>query len=1076
MNLVFIIGLITIGGTYFASQVPNQENLLSSFSEAQRFYAEGAYDQAIAQYEAVSQVRSRVLDAESIQVTVGEEEFPVQEAAVYQIGNAYAKLYGDYTRFVENARSAADRSRLQARADSAFAAAVAAFQQVIDASTNTALRVQAHGRLIDLYFQAKQYPEVITAAQELIAAHPDDPQVIVAYYNTGWAHYEKKDYSRAIEAFETLLVRFPTGYRADRSLFQIGECYLETGEYPQAIEAYRRLIDRQNIEDLTEEELRRIQREKLAGLVDETALELAAKAQIRVGTCYARLGRYEEGLNAYRQVITLFGTERKLVEEAYLRMADLHQEKGDLKASIQTYREAIDQSADRTLRARIQYALAEGLFSQAHYAEAIQEYRIYLTGYGDIARAAGFPQGRVRYRIGSAYQQLAQERLDAEDTGGAAPWLDLAVAQYDTLCMDETSPYFLDARFNRALAYQSLGADQTLARAREDYEAIVQDAQDEGYTQRALIQLAELYYGRREYTLAGEKAQQLLDSFPGSEHADKVYMRLALSHQAMADLDRALPAFLAVPAASPLFARARLGSGHSLVIRGKHDDAAQVLEEGLGKADDDAQRASFHYLLGQAYGGRGDYPKAVAHFSAALGYPLGQDLEEALRFSRGNAAFVVEDYGLAEEDFGWIVENLQETEKVRSAKDALALVYLKQNRGGAAVQTLADMAAGAKSPEEQAVLLSRMMDLHYEDDNYEATIRVARQLLALEFADEYGRREKASFLIGDALGRLGRSTEAAQVFQETLQRYPESPFANDMHLTLGIHHFDQGELDRAKEAFTALSEADLDRDQGLMVRFYLANTHYSLREFSNARGTFRDLLRDYPHVRALPDILFGLAESHYQLGEFEAAIGHYGRLLKEFPRDTAADDSQYNMAWCLIELKREEEAMQAFRALLERYPQSEFAPSVQFTLADYAYNRGDHQEAMEAYRLVQERYPDNPVSAQVPRLISELKEAIAYQHYEQALALMDSAEVSQKAEHFEQAVRSFQEVIERYPGTESEIGALSNMGVCLEGLRQWRDAVAVYDRVIQMYEEKRASKEAFQFVKAHRDWIVTTRL
>ena len=1076
MNLVFIIGLITIGGTYFASRVPNEENLLTSFSEAQRFYAEGAYDQAIAQYEAVSQVRSRVLDAENIQVTVGEEEFPVQEAAVYQIGNAYAKLYGDYTRFAEDASNEAKRSRLQARADSAFAAAVSAFQQVIAASTSTALRVRAHGRLVDLYFQAKRYREVIAAARELIEAYPDDPHVIVGYYNTGWAHYEKKDYGRAIEAFEALLARFPTGYRAERSLFQIGECHLETGRYLQAIDAYRRLIDRQHIEDLTEEELRRIQREKLAGLVDETALELAAKAQIRVGTCYARLGRYEEGLSAYRQVITLFGTERKLVEEAYLRTADLHQEKGDLEASIQTYREAIDQSTDRTLRARIQYALAEGLFSQAQYAEAIQEYRVYLKGYGDIALAAGFPQGRVRYRIGSAYQQLAQARLDAGDTGGAAEWLNLAVAQYDTLCADRTSSYFLDARFNRALAYQSLGADRAMARAQEDYEAIVEEDQDQGYTQRALVQLAELHYTRRAFALAGEKAQQLLDTFPGGKYADKAHMRLALAHQAMADLDGAVPAFLAVPEASPLFARARLGSGHSLVIREQYDDAAQVLEEGLGKADDDAQRASFHYLLGQAYSGGGDYAEAVAHFSAALGYPVGRDLEEALRFSRGNAAFVVEDYGLAEEDFGWIVENVRETEKIRSAKDALALVYLKQDRGGAAVEALADMAAGAKSPEERAVLLSRMMDLNYEEDNYEETIRIARQLTALEFADEHGRREKAFFLIGDALGRLGRSAEAAQVFQETLQRYPESHFARDMRLTLGIHYFDQGELDRAKEAFAALQDADLDRDQELMVRFYLANTHYSLREFGHARGSFRDLLRDYPHVRALPDILFGLAESHYQLGEFEAAIGHYSRLLKEFPRDTAADDSQYNMAWCMIELKREEEAMQAFRALLEGYPQSEFAPSAQFTLADYAYNRGDHQEAMEAYRAVQERYPDNPVAAQVPRLISELEEAIAYQHYERALALMDSAEVAQQVAYFERAVHSFQEVIDRYPGTESEIGALSNMGVCLEGLRRWKDAVEVYDRVIEMYEEKRATKEAFQFVKAHRDWIVTTRL
>ena len=118
-------------------------------------------------------------------------------------------------------------------------------------------------------------------------------------------------------------------------------------------------MERQRIETLTEDELLQMKREKMAGLVDETALELAAKAMIRVGSCYAQLGSFAEGLKAYHRVIDLFSTERSLVEEAYLRMADLYREQGNLDAALQTYREAIDQSQDRTLKARIQYALAE---------------------------------------------------------------------------------------------------------------------------------------------------------------------------------------------------------------------------------------------------------------------------------------------------------------------------------------------------------------------------------------------------------------------------------------------------------------------------------------------------------------------------------------------------------------------------------------------------------------------------------------------------------------------------------------------------------------------------------------------
>jgi TolA-binding protein len=1084
MNLFLVLSLLTVGGTYFASRVPNQEDMVNSFQEAQRFYAEGAYDQAIAEYEAVAQVRSRALDAPAIQVTVGEDVFPVQEAAGYQIGNSYGKVYAEYAQQAADEPVASRRAQLTAMADSAYTATVSSFKQVISHSTNELLIIQAYGRLIDLNFEAKKYPEVIEAADALAAAFPDAPQVIVGYYNTGWALYEMKDYDGAIKAFKTLLARFPSGYQADRSLFQIGECYLETGRYELAIDTYSQLIDRQQIADLTEVELRRMQREKIAGLVDETALELAAKAQIRIGTCYSRLELYEEGLEAYRSVITLFASERKLVEEAYLRMADLHHERGDFEAGVSTYREAIDQSTNRTLRARIQYALAESYFSQARYALAVREYRTYLDGYGDIAAGAGFSQGRVRYRIGSAYQQLA-ESDDGDGAGSRSEWLKLAIGQYDTLCVDERSSYFLDARFNRALAHQSLGTDTAMDFAEAEFGAIVQ-GEDENYTQRALIQLGELHFDRGKYDRAAQASRQLLDDHPYSEYLDKAYMRLALSHQAVGDLDRAVPAFLGVAEDSPLYARARLGGGHSLLNERKYGEAAQVLEAGLARADDDVQCASFNYLLGQAYTGAGEFSQAVSRFSSAFEYPVGAELEEALRFSRGNAAFAVASYELAEEDFSWIVEHVAEPAKVRSAKDALALIYLRQNRGTEAVKTLADMAADTQSAEERATLLSRVMDLHYEEDNYAQTIAVARELIALEFADEllpgqeYRRKEKAYFLIGDALARLDRGAEAAEVFHTALERFPESVFATDMRLALGVHYFDTGDLDRAKQVFRDLSKEELDRDHSMMVRFYLANTYYSLREFTDAREAFAYLLREYPDAGALPDILFGLAESHYQLGEFQPAIGHYQQILEKYPNDSTADRSLYNMAWCMIELKREDESMVAFRRLLERYPHSEFAASAQFTLADDAYNRRSYEEAMAGYRLVQERYPDDPVAAQVPRLISEISEAVAYEHYEAALVLMDSAEAAEQGEsqkeYFERAVGAFQEISERYPGTESELGALSNMGVCLEGLGQWREAVAVYDQVIGMYEDKRASKEVFQFVKAHKDWIVSTRL
>ena len=50
------------------------------------------------------------------------------------------------------------------------------------------------------------------------------------------------------------------------------------------------------------------------------------------------------------------------------------------------------------------------------------------------------------------------------------------------------------------------------------------------------------------------------------------------------------------------------------------------------------------------------------------------------------------------------------------------------------------------------------------------------------------------------------------------------------------------------------------------------------------------------------------------------------------------------------------------------------------------------------------------------------------------------------------------------------------MGVCLEGLGEWVEAVKVYDKVISLYDKKEATRDAYQFARSHRDWIVASRL
>ena len=627
MGLTLFLSLLAAAGTYLATRTPTEGELVSSFQEAQRFYAEGAYDQAIDEYTDVSRVRSRVLAVDQVQVVVGEESFPLQEAAAYQIGNAYSKLYEEYDRFAQEARNAARRAEYRALADTSFDRAVAAFRQVIASGGNEVLTVQAHGRLIDLHFSAEAYPDVIIASREMIAAHPGDPHVIVAWYNTGWAYYETKRFARAIESFQDLLARFTSGYRADRSLFQIGECHRERGEFEEAIEAYRRLVERQRIGELTDEELLQMKREKLAGLVDETALELAAKAEIRVGTCFTSLGRFDEGLAAYQRVISLFSTERQLVEEAYLRMADLHQARGDGGGGLAhlppghrrvpgPHPEGEDPVRSRRAPLR-PGGLRAGDPGVPHLLAGVRRHRPerrLRRGPGALPRgqrlpAAGPAAPAVGRRAGGGLVAEPCHRPVRHPVRGSGfpllPRLAVPTAPSPSRPSARRRPW----RGPGASSRRSSGTPATSSTCSGPSDS-----------SRSCSSTSATYGG------AVERSRQLLRQFPETDFADEAHMRIGLAHQASEQLEPAAEAFLQVAQDSPFFVRSRTGAGHVLLAQRRYAEAIPVLLAGLAPAEDPAQQGSLHYLLGQAYNSEGEHA------------PGGHPLHRGPRQARGPSA------------------------------------------------------------------------------------------------------------------------------------------------------------------------------------------------------------------------------------------------------------------------------------------------------------------------------------------------------------------------------------------------------------------------------------------------------
>jgi TolA-binding protein len=293
-------------------------------------------------------------------------------------------------------------------------------------------------------------------------------------------------------------------------------------------------------------------------------------------------------------------------------------------------------------------------------------------------------------------------------------------------------------------------------------------------------------------------------------------------------------------------------------------------------------------------------------------------------------------------------------------------------------------------------------------------------------------------------------------------------------------------MDRLDEAAATLEDFVTrfgDSPNALYGFYYLGYAHFSLREFDKSRDVFADLAQRFPDSEVAAESMMRVAESAFNLSEFATVIDVYQEVLVAYPDAPIRDEATYNMAWAYYEAKDEEAFVHGLRRLLDTFPESEFAPDARFTLGDHFFNKEMYQQALTEYQIVMRDHGDSKIALEVPEVLKNVREIIAYGEYEQAIAIFSEGLSLEKADNKAEAVEKFREVVplfvdlmEKYPGTEVQVGALSNLGICYEFLNQWTDAVQTYDKVIELFENQEASQEAYQFAKGHRDWIVTSRL
>ncbi len=1069
--------------------------LQDRFTEGQKLYALGDFEKAIRHYAAILSTQSNsMINVEEVEVSVDEFILPVRVAATYQLANSYNKLGIELLLRSTYLRS----EQKEAEADARYQEAVEKLNVSLeyfrklasDSKVEERTRVMAQYQILETSYQLKDYRQTIEEGNRLLQAFPNSVYEASTYYNIAWSFYELKEYESAIKNFEQVLLLAPRGSNADRSLFQIAESYDNLKLYDEALQYLDRLIDRYDFSAMTEEELIEMNTLKLKGLVKETARELVAKAEMKKGDIYANSGQIDKALEAYAVIPQAYAAEPVLVQHSYIRGAELVHKGRGTQAAIAAYMNAIEKVDDKQFQARTQLTVALLLFDEKEYRKAADEYLIYLNAYGNVAARIGFDRDKVLFRLGQCYQALGQQEQGVNPASQeAAAAYDKALGAYQSLVVEYPKSQLVpDGLFSAGITSQ-LKKDG--AAAKGFYQRLVNEYPQHQVAPNAMLQLARLHYEASELDAARGLYLSVLEKYPDSELKNQAQMELALVYKKQNDLAAAVRSLETIDSAWPQWGKVQIELADLYLTLNNDEKAEEVLNRALGRVEDDQLHSQLHYTKGKIQFSRyQNYREAIANFDSSLALAPPELLYNSTLFSRGAAYYELAksqdasgdstrahtSYTASIDDMKDLLQRNPSPNLKDSAFRTLGAGMIRLGQGQEAAQYYEQLINDTPDPQKKAAFQLLLTELYYDKAEYEQARRYASRIFEMQFEDTnesgYYRKERAYSIVGNSLLQEKKYTEAAEAFAAGVKQFPNSGESANLAFSRAFAEFSAGEYDAAVKSFRAYLESyPNDRNQGnrLHAQYYLGHAYQVMTQYKPAAEAFDKLARLYPDSGYEEEALFLVGENNYNDQNFPAAAAAYQKLLEKYPQGHYSPGGQYALAWCFFVREQNEEGARTMQTLVDRYPQSEFIPKALLTIGDHYYNIRSYEEALRNYLYLVKTHPSTEEAAKAKPFIDELKDIQATADYNEVMKLFDN-------EEYKKAVVGLKTVVEKYPGTYTELAAYVNIGLAYEYLGQYPEAAEYYQKVLERGEGAFEHVDVITFAKSHLDWIVGKKM
>lgn len=208
--------------------------------------------------------------------------------------------------------------------------------------------------------------------------------------------------------------------------------------------------------------------------------------------------------------------------------------------------------------------------------------------------------------------------------------------------------------------------------------------------------------------------------------------------------------------------------------------------------------------------------------------------------------------------------------------------------------------------------------------------------------------------------------QALDTFNQLLNTYPDSPWADDAQYYIGYIYEINGLYIASRDAYALLLFYYPDSPWADDARLGIGNCYYFTFDYYNAQLQYQKVIDNYPLSDLNPLAYYRIAWCDRRLGFYYEGIQDFQELITLYPQSIYTPPAQYFIGEIYYDLKEYDLAILAFQTTINNYLYATWpgenrliAPCAYFYIG-YCYEKEERwQEAIDTYQIIIDEYPES---------------------------------------------------------------------------------------------------------------------